>query len=502
MHRVIPAWAGNRRQIYQSRPLKPGHPRVGGEQAALVAPTATVPGSSPRGRGTAALADRHLEAFRVIPAWAGNRPSSSRLSPYCPGHPRVGGEQVRDRSMFWRNTGSSPRGRGTGCSAGSCEPPWRVIPAWAGNSPERRHGCGCHAGHPRVGGEQMAASISASGATGSSPRGRGTGLVGKPAEIGRRVIPAWAGNSVRDPSNTMETPGHPRVGGEQLSCQRPVMIRTGSSPRGRGTDVNARRKLDALRVIPAWAGNSQAARLGEVMATGHPRVGGEQNRLPAANCDVSGSSPRGRGTEQISCRELRRVRVIPAWAGNSCQEAVCAPRTPGHPRVGGEQAVDGFWLTATDGSSPRGRGTDIHQDHRAQRDRVIPAWAGNSQSGSGFPRAEPGHPRVGGEQPVIGRPSAMAFGSSPRGRGTVHARHHHAARRRVIPAWAGNRRVRRSASRRMAGHPRVGGEQTCSTMWARATLGSSPRGRGTVTTGFDAPATDRVIPAWAGNRRP
>ena len=48
---------------------------------------------------------------------------------------------------------------------------------------------------------------------------------------------------------------HPRVGGEQRGDIVVIGADTGSSPRGRGTDVQWPDIRTAVRFIPAWAGN-------------------------------------------------------------------------------------------------------------------------------------------------------------------------------------------------------------------------------------------------------
>ena len=146
--RIIPAWAGN---TVPSAGLtsRPDHPRVGGEHRPhRCALSGTSPsGSSPRGRGTPLLQREAAVGY--------------------PDHPRVGGEHsiARVRRLL-RQLGSSPRGRGTrACESFSGSPRWRgtwctpyrIIPAWAGNTASRRW-----------------AGNWPTSWTGSSPRGRGT----------------------------------------------------------------------------------------------------------------------------------------------------------------------------------------------------------------------------------------------------------------------------------------------------------------------------------------
>ena len=50
-------------------------------------------------------------------------------------------------------------------------------------------------------------------------------------------------------------------------------------------------------------------------------------------------------------------------------------------------------------------------------DRLIPAWAGKTPCWLGCERAETAHPRVGGENTASTLKLAQNVGSSPRGRG-------------------------------------------------------------------------------------
>ena len=253
--------------------------------------------------------------------------------------------------------------------------------------------------------------------------------------------------------------GHPRVGGEQRRGLHVVGHHTGSSPRGRGTEGPRQAAGRLGRVIPAWAGNRPSRVSRSRTSTGHPRVGGEQ-------------APRQHLPRQ-------RQRVIPAWAGNRGAVRTMVKLRPGHPRVGGEQSVSKPVSFSQSGSSPRGRGTDDRRELNVMERRVIPAWAGNRHAAHPRERGHAGHPRVGGEQARKSSTLAKSYGSSPRGRGTGHRAGGVEGHFRVIPAWAGNRSACAASTSGLPGHPRVGGEQSAGrSVWARKT-GSSPRGRGT-----------------------
>ena len=152
------------------------------------------------------------------------------------------------------------------------------------------------------------------------------------------------------------------------------------------------------------------------------------------------------------------------------------------------------------GSSPRERGTVANRYLVHPHGRVIPARAGNSANVQRDRWPSPGHPRESGEQKRAFRDMRFAVGSSPRERGTATTGTPTVRKSRVIPARAGNRHSTSISRRVMPGHPRESGEQFRPHDPAVSIDGSSPRERGTAIINVDGRATARVIPARAGNR--
>ena len=157
--------------------------------------------------------------------------------------------------------------------------------------------------------------------------------------------------------STLRNPDHPRVGGEHSFARQSRFIHPGSSPRGRGTPANDPLSISSGRIIPAWAGNTDAPPTGKSEMPDHPRVGGEHTISRKSIFSLSGSSPRGRGTHQLHDRQGVQLRIIPAWAGNTPGRQSLQAWTPDHPRVGGEHGFVFRYYLNKFGSSPRGRGT-------------------------------------------------------------------------------------------------------------------------------------------------
>ena len=339
-------------------------------------------GSSPRVRGTENLDGIFKDSARFIPACAGNSGPRGQMFLGNPVHPRVCGEQPDRETPSLCETGSSPRVRGTEKSKDDSFQQVRFIPACAGN----RHQISLLkpriSVHPRVCGEQQRIADRNSFPYGSSPRVRGTDHHKRDKLLNWRFIPACAGNSYTVPVCLTGTAVHPRVCGEQPWPAKAAAGNSGSSPRVRGTDGEQLVHLRAERFIPACAGNSKRGVGLMGVRTVHPRVCGEQPPRTEPSQAMGGSSPRVRGTATQLSQSDRRLRFIPACAGNRFNRLVYKPSHPVHPRVCGEQIQKPLCKGRPDGSSPRVRGTGRSPGNGGIGIRFIPACAGNRRPSS------------------------------------------------------------------------------------------------------------------------
>ena len=169
------------------------------------------------------------------------------------------------------------------------------------------------------------------------------------------------------------------MGGEHSPAPATGFRDGGSSPRGRGTRGFIGVSFRAWRIIPAWAGNTSGRSIVPYHQRDHPRVGGEHNHTGIPTAPNEGSSPRGRGTPSVLSRQIGAIRIIPAWAGNTLMRPTPARRSRDHPRVGGEHSGGPTGRHDCCGSSPRGRGTLITICGSITWFRIIPAWAGNTR---------------------------------------------------------------------------------------------------------------------------
>ena len=313
------------------------HPRVCGEHGDNNEESIEDLGSSPRMRGTLGFSVTNTNDAGIIPAYAGNTVRACSLRLVMWDHPRVCGEHPRDTAPRVQTRGSSPRMRGTLRPQGRDAACPGIIPAYAGNtSPVPQ---------------------SNSSASGSSPRMRGTLHSRNCITQLTGIIPAYAGNTAWSSLATPSIRDHPRVCGEHMRIWLLLLRNGGSSPRMRGTRSYSRKQPHERGIIPAYAGNTTYWKLHELYVRDHPRVCGEHWNCGEVAFRTAGSSPRMRGTQQLSAPLSHVSGIIPAYAGNtstSCQEC---PSSGDHPRVCGEHTCDYVNANTTQGSSPRMRGT-------------------------------------------------------------------------------------------------------------------------------------------------
>ena len=232
--------------------------------------------------------------------------------------------------------------------------------------------------HPRVCGEHSVVPLALESSAGSSPRMRGTLGVGVRRNVGNGIIPAYAGNTIVTFAQWTTARDHPRVCGEHGLAATARWGRTGSSPRMRGTLRQSIFFVPPHGIIPAYAGNTRHSQPWQSNLWDHPRVCGEHYGVSPFTPCALGSSPRMRGTLDVSMVAPLFSWIIPAYAGNTSlpHKRICRHRD--HPRVCGEHKDELDKQTKKQGSSPRMRGTLDGKTYSCKKYGIIPAYAGNT----------------------------------------------------------------------------------------------------------------------------
>ena len=171
----------------------------------------------------------------------------------------------------------------------------------------------------------------------------------------------------------------------------------GSSPRLRGTRVQARQGRARHGIIPALAGNTSECDFLSTLFWDHPRACGEHARSADAPSTWMGSSPRLRGTRAGDGVGDLVPGIIPALAGNTAGDVRATAAATDHPRACGEHAMSCVQVTKSMGSSPRLRGTQGRRGVDCNHTGIIPALAGNTHAQCNCQIVPRDHPRACGE---------------------------------------------------------------------------------------------------------
>ena len=151
-----------------------------------------------------------------------------------------------------------------------------------------------------------------------------------------------------------------------------------------------------------------------------------------------GSSPLARGTRAAEGEALQRQRFIPARAGNTYDAASEMAAYDGSSPLAREHFDQGRIGAEHVGSSPLARGTPGESRATCCLHRFIPARAGNTSNVGHDAGDAPVHPRSRGEHRIVGTLVIYPFGSSPLARETPAPPASSSMARRFIPARAAN----------------------------------------------------------------
>ena len=211
-------------------------------------------GLSPRVRGNRARRGEGTASHRSIPACAGEPIRRSALVFQQRVYPRVcGGTGLKWQVPEWA-IGLSPRVRGNPPGRPSAKTATGSIPACAGEPVPTLSPPPTPTVYPRVCGGTPRFSTRASNESGLSPRVRGNRRVGSGLRVGRRSIPACAGEPCLHRQYGRGCAVYPRVCGGTFAPIPGYKYDQGLSPRVRGNRDVGRPLRRGRGSIPACAG--------------------------------------------------------------------------------------------------------------------------------------------------------------------------------------------------------------------------------------------------------
>ena len=193
-----------------------------------------------------------------------------------------------------------------------------------------------------------------------------------------RFIPAGAGNTLPLSALLARNTVYPRWRGEHRSSHYFPFFFDGLSPLARGTLRIAHADNRARRFIPAGAGNTSTLSITTDREPVYPRWRGEHPNGSALSYPQIGLSPLARGTLKVLKNIGFRTRFIPAGAGNTGVIPIAARNAAVYPRWRGEHDKSLTKNNSTPGLSPLARGTPGVERQMTEKERFIPAGAGNT----------------------------------------------------------------------------------------------------------------------------
>ena len=331
------------------------YPRVCGGTTLSDDDPRSVSGLSPRVRGNPLHLGVAPDSLRSIPACAGEPRTPHALRSARWVYPRVCGGTANGVRHDEAGRGLSPRVRGNPRPYRGRRPSLGSIPACAGEpTPPRTIGAYMWV-YPRVCGGTPRTSSSGTSPLGLSPRVRGNpsspiaprrrdwsipACAGEPASgIGTKwcmwVYPRVCGGTSAGTWMFVALTVYPRVcGGTPMPPVCPAGI-TGLSPRVRGNHPEQLRRHDHPRSIPACAGEPFRRLVEDTRPTVYPRVCGGTRDAARFFAHQYGLSPRVRGNPTRKIRDTKRIRSIPACAGEPAMASVLASAPSVYPRVCG-----------------------------------------------------------------------------------------------------------------------------------------------------------------------
>ena len=217
-------------------------------------------GSSPLTRGALMSQELNSGEGGLIPAYAGSTKPAWGLRGGRRAHPRLRGEhELRADAEKYRE-GSSPLTRGAPMSPRRIRVRIGLIPAYAGSTRAKRAVSNPAGAHPRLRGEHSETSAEVTPSSGSSPLTRGAQQHERHPGPPLGLIPAYAGSTISQGSESSSAGAHPRLRGEHWQAKQRRLPCLGSSPLTRGALLGARVQVNVKRLIPAYAGSTALRR--------------------------------------------------------------------------------------------------------------------------------------------------------------------------------------------------------------------------------------------------
>ena len=152
----------------------------------------------------------------------------------------------------------------------------------------------------------------------------------------------------------------------------------GSPPLARGIQLIPGRRVSAIGITPACAGNTRYISDITTVSRDHPRLRGEYYTTWLYQLERAGSPPLARGIPEYINLTCTLDRITPACAGNTIDCRAYRGTSQDHPRLRGEYKNLILYMTVNEGSPQLARGIPLLTALGAATTGITPACAGNT----------------------------------------------------------------------------------------------------------------------------
>ncbi len=319
------------------------------------------------------------------------------------GRPRARGGHPWSETHLVPFSESSPRSRGSSLLGAEVPDCPGVVPALAGVILDEYALAMAVSRRPRARGGHPSFMVLPVWLFESSPRSRGSSRAAVGVDGDEPVVPALAGVIPILSRAVNEVSGRPRARGGHPVCERVNRLCNASSPRSRGSSRTMTVIIPEPDVVPALAGVIRPGSSPNSPAPCRPRAGGGHPHASARPGDVMVSSPRSRGSSPNLRSGPGHRRVVPALAGVIRRPRDSPSSTGCRPRARGGHPGQIWYLGSAVESSPRSRGSSVSLATPTRVRVVVPALAGVILMVSPTAAQQGGRPRARGGHPTTSR---------------------------------------------------------------------------------------------------
>ncbi|SER95507.1 hypothetical protein SAMN05443377_1221, partial [Propionibacterium cyclohexanicum] len=203
----------------------------------------------------------------------------------------------------------------------------------------------------------------------------------------------------------IQTPTTPSIGMSHSRWRAFTVTLVGSPPHSRGRPLPPAFGGYGLGLTPAFAGKTSCPMMAFCAMRAHPRIRGEDQRVPDLIHDFSGSPPHSRGRPGSILEGAFHIRLTPAFAGKTPRRSTSRGLSRAHPRIRGEDSPRSLMVLSRPGSPPHSRGRPFFCCPSVTLTGLTPAFAGKTRMFGGEPTSTRAHPRIRGEDFCAHRPS-------------------------------------------------------------------------------------------------